>query len=590
MMGHDVDPDFDSDLDNQATAPSKRRSNTLAAHMRTDVWVSPVPRVSKSFLSLLRRGARATLFVGVLALAVVGGGCQTLAPPDTKASARRIDNALDVLTSGRLPPTRVEATVRDYRRALNDVLPAAVEGGARPSFEPAPPAPPAQPAAEAFAEVTPVKRERITTPELHRAGLGAPSVGRIYPGGPNAPAAGYHQALTAVALPAPGAALQVALADPERVATVDLGARRMPLAMDLDAPLDAARSLGPGIFAGLRYLLRADAFSGQSRVTFLEPYDPAKRPLVLIHGLMTTPRMWDRLARALLADPCIRQHYQIWFFYYPTAQPVPLSALQLRNALDDAVEWHDVSKPMVLVGYSMGGVLARAQLSSLGPAEAERILPGVSELPEDSLVRRALVFEPRQDVSRVVFMLTPHRGSRLATLNIAVWGTRLIRLPDWIRNEMTVAINQVLGLTEGRLPTSIHGLSPGSPFLQELDRRPPAVPAHSIIGNRGRRHDLWRSSDGVVPYSSAHLPSAVSEVVVPAGHGGFDHPQSIDELKRILRLELQSEPDAAAVLASCDSAPAGGAGSIAIAAPAARMGQSPARPGAAPLAASPRTP
>jgi len=82
----------------------------------------------------------------------------------------------------------------------------------------------------------------------------------------------------------------------------------------------------------------------------------------------------------------------------------------------------------------------------------------------------------------------------------------------------------------------------------------------------------------------------VSEVVVPAGHGGFDHPQSIDELKRILRLELQSEPDDAAALASCDSAPAGGAGSIVIAAPAARMGQSPARPGAAPLAASPRTP
>jgi len=506
-----------------------------------------------------RLRAGATRLVGVLVVAVASGGCQSLGPPDPKTSAQRIDTVLDDLTSGRLSPKRIEASTKDYRRALNDVLPAAVEGRARPIFEPAPPAPPAQPAPDAFADITPVTRTRVKTPGLHRAGLGAPSVGRIYPGGPNAPAAGYHQALTAVALPAPGARLQVALADPERIATVDLGARRMPLAMDLDAPLDAARSLGPGIFAGLRYLLRADAFSGESRVTFLEPYDPAKRPLVLIHGLMTTPRMWDRLARALLADPCIRQHYQIWLFYYPTAQPVPLSALQLRNALDDAVEWHDVAKPMVLVGYSMGGVLARAQLSSLGPAEAERILPGVSALPEDSLVRRALVFEPREDVSRVVFMLTPHRGSRLATLNVAVWGTRLIRLPDWVRNELTVATNQVLGLSDGRLPTSIHGLSPRSPFLQELDRRPPNVPAHSIIGNRGRRHELWRSSDGVVPYRSAHLPGAVSEVVVPAGHGGFDHPQSIDELKRILRLELESEPDAAAVLRGCDAEPPGGA-------------------------------
>jgi hypothetical protein len=37
------------------------------------------------------------------------------------------------------------------------------------------------------------------------------------------------------------------------------------------------------------------------------------------------------------------------------------------------------------------------------------------------------------------------------------------------------------------------------------------------------------------PYTSAHLPSAESEVVIPTGHGGFAHPDAAAELKRILK-------------------------------------------------------
>jgi hypothetical protein len=92
-----------------------------------------------------------------------------------------------------------------------------------------------------------------------------------------------------------------------------------------------------------------------------------------------------------------------------------------------------------------------------------------------------------------------------------------------------------------------------------LDRRPPAVPAHTILGNRGRRHPLRRSSDGVVPYRSAHLPAAVSEVVVPTGHGGFDHPKSIAELKRILRLDIQTGAQGRPVPPAC-ARPAAGDG------------------------------
>ncbi|NJM38630.1 MAG: alpha/beta hydrolase, partial [Akkermansiaceae bacterium] len=64
---------------------------------------------------------------------------------------------------------------------------------------------------------------------------------------------------------------------------------------------------------------------------------------------------------------------------------------------------------------------------------------------------------------------------------------------------------------------------------------PIGVPHHSIIGDRGKG-DTPNSSDGVVAYWSSHLNSAASEKIVPAGHGAFDHPEAITELRRILLL------------------------------------------------------
>jgi hypothetical protein len=196
---------------------------------------------------------------------------------------------------------------------------------------------------------------------------------------------------------------------------------------------------------------------------------------------------------------------------------------------------------MVLVGHSMGGILSRAQVSRIGPEEAERISPGVSALPADNLARRALIFEPRKDVSRAVFQFTPHRGSRLAANSLAAWGVRLIRLPEWLVGELAYFSQHFPDARDGRLPTSIHGLSPTSSFLLALDQTRPTVPVHTIFGDRGRG-DGAASSDGVVPYTSSHLAFAESELTVPTGHSGFAHPLAIAELRRILHQELDSDP------------------------------------------------
>jgi hypothetical protein len=87
------------------------------------------------------------------------------------------------------------------------------------------------------------------------------------------------------------------------------------------------------------------------------------------------------------------------------------------------------------------------------------------------------------------------------------------------------------------MPTGINGLSPRSPVLRGLDTLPIHAPNHTIVGDRGKG-DTPNSSDGVVGYWSSRLTGAKSELIVPGPHGSFALPQTVTELKRILRLNL----------------------------------------------------
>jgi pimeloyl-ACP methyl ester carboxylesterase len=484
---------------------------------------------------------RLTLGATAWTLIALGlGGCQSLPTTAPQALGVELDRAIQGLAATQGDERARAQAAAQYRRLtaahlsrlLQDALdhPLVPLGGPDGGIE----------SPRGFAQIEPVERPRLTRPELHRSGIGLPLVGRIADTDPNTPWSGYRVPLTLVALPGdpPSDCCRAALADPTKIGTVRTPHGDLPLAMDLETPLALTSVTGPRLGAGIANLLRPGRFIGRPRIVFLQPFDPDRVPVVLVHGLMSTPHMWEPLIKDLLTDPEIRDRCQFWFFYYPTGQPVPLSALQLREALDAAVKAHDVKQPMILIGHSMGGILSRAQVSRLTPEEAEKVLPGVSALAESSPVRRALIFQPRGDVSRVVFLFTPHRGSRLASSGLGALGIRLIRLPNTLLTELGIGTETLpLALLGPRLPTSIHGLSPQSAFLRALDRSRPTVPAHSVIGDRGRGDGL-AGSDGVVPYLSAHLPSAESELVVPTGHGGIAHPETVAELKRIIRLSL----------------------------------------------------
>ncbi len=86
-------------------------------------------------------------------------------------------------------------------------------------------------------------------------------------------------------------------------------------------------------------------------------------------------------------------------------------------------------------------------------------------------------------------------------------------------------------IQEGKL-SSIRTLSANSPALMALAAIPPAVPFHSIIGQK-IPGPLHTGSDGVVSYASSHLAGAESEKIIPFGHEAFLHPDAVSEIKRV---------------------------------------------------------
>ena len=334
----------------------------------------------------------------------------------------------------------------------------------------------------------------------------------------------------------------LALYDPTRRETIRLAGAQRPLAADFGAPLAYYPKLK--LLLGFMAMLRPANYEKRAGLYMLEPYDPDRIPVILIHGLTSIPQMWVPTISAIESDPEIRGRYQFWVFDYPTGDPILLSALKLRESLAQVYQLYPKTKDMVLISHSMGGLLSQMQAvttkrvlwDSVFQGDADRLY---AKVPPDHVVKRALIFDANPRVQRIVFICVPHRGSDLAINWIGSFGIGLISLPGKLlsgaKDVVTAPLQKDVGLKH--MPTGINGLSPRSPVLRGLDTLPIHAPYHTIVGDRGRG-DTPNSSDGVVAYWSSHLTGAQSELIVPGPHGSFALPQTVSELKRILRLNL----------------------------------------------------
>jgi pimeloyl-ACP methyl ester carboxylesterase len=288
------------------------------------------------------------------------------------------------------------------------------------------------------------------------------------------------------------------------------------------------------------------------------PYRPGLIPVVFVHGTASSIVRWAEMYNRLLADPDIRTRFQFWFFQYDSGNPIALSSLRLREALSAAVARLDPDgkdpalSRMVLIGHSQGGLLVKMQSIDSG----DRLWNAASRKPINQLLlsdqtrdllQRAMFVEHTPGVSRVVFVCTPHRGSFVAGRNIiANLVRRLLTLPFALTGlAADIARNrEALTGATAFVPSAVDNMSPRNQFIRALQEIPvaPSIKAHSIVAVIEGAGPVEEGDDGVVKYSSAHIDGVESELVVRSAHSTQGRPETIEEIRRILRLHAGLKP------------------------------------------------
>jgi pimeloyl-ACP methyl ester carboxylesterase len=414
----------------------------------------------------------------------------------------------------------------------------------------------------------------------HRTyGLGVPLIGSraadaprpphaYYPAGVNYPITAFFRFEGNLADLAERRAGWLELCNPLLVQAVQVRGRRVPLETDLTTPLACYLAKSKiSTAAGYSGFFCPASLGNAVGLHSLEPYQPGKVPVVMVHGLLGTPVTWAPLFNDLQADPVLRRRFQFWVYFYPTGTPFLATAAglrrdlaRMRQALDPKGEDRALDD-MVFVGHSMGGLVSRLMTVDSGddfwklvspqtPLDRLSLTPGAREELQSTFYFRRQPF-----VTRAIFMATPHHGSGISPSVVGRLAARLAGLPrDVAQTVMDAAAeNPQLAQAMHRqsLPSSVAELAPDSPTLQLIADRPRPRPVHyhSVVGVTSKTTlplerffggGYSQPGDGVVPYASAHLDDVESELVVPADHYEVHHhPLAILEVRRILLEHLR---------------------------------------------------
>jgi len=340
--------------------------------------------------------------------------------------------------------------------------------------------------------------------------------------------------------------------DPLRSKTIEIGGQYFPLAVDYSAPIKTAMGSYTSRDVFRAFLQPGQTQPDESGLFTLERYQPGKIPVIVIHGLLSDRYTWANFINEVRIQPDLIDRFQFWSYQYPTGEPFLQSAARLRRELEELRNLFDPARTdaaldqTLIVGHSMGGLIAKLQVISTGDDLWHSIASRpLDQLTLDGSARATLTelfyFQPSPMVSRVVFIGTPHRGSAFAQRAIGRLGALLVSEPEELRRRQRQVVDANPGVFSDefsrRFPSSIDLLDPSNAMLQAIGRLnfDPAITSHSIIGN-------WRPmigngpSDGIVPIDSARIDRVETELVVHQKHTGLTNdPAVIAEVMRIMR-------------------------------------------------------
>ena len=333
-----------------------------------------------------------------------------------------------------------------------------------------------------------------------------------------------------------------------------------PLAYGLKDPLINHRVLATAS------LLNAEFAPEAYGMFMVEPYDPNKIPVVMVHGLWDGPSTWAHMINDLAVNRELRENYQFWFYSYPTAQPFWVSATQFRKDLAairvevDPQRTNPVMDEMVLVGHSMGGLISTLQTIDSGDRfwniVCDRSIEELQGNPETiAALQEMFYFKANPSIKKLITLATPFQGSDLANRTAQWVSQRLITLPTLITNDFDkLAIQNSSVLKDPYLLTrsnSINSLATTNPMFKVIadSELPDRMSFHNIVGRLDKTGVFHRQAaedsnvgDGVVALSSGVNPRAMTQVFVPAEHSTMhQHPGSILEVRRLLLEQLAAD-------------------------------------------------
>ena len=355
------------------------------------------------------------------------------------------------------------------------------------------------------------------------------------------------------------------LYDPLETTGLTITDRRVPLESDITTPL-AYYLNNPELQKLDTYgFLRPDKAKQIAGLYMLQPYQEDRIPVLMVHGLLSSPMTWMEALNDLRSMPEIRDRYQFWFYLYPTGESFWESAADLREELaamrrilDPERQQRELDQ-MVVIGHSMGGLISRLLTLEGG----DEYWNAVAQVDFDNArigpdardqFARAFYFKPVSEIRRVITIASPHRGSGDETPVFRDMLRGVVTLPERGRAaaQLLMADDDKVFRHRRSVPvTSLDSLAPTSEILQVMAEAPSstAVHYHNVVGiaDEGgiNSAEAREEGDGLVSYESAHRDDVESEIVVQATHTlAHRHPLTILELRRIL-LEHLLEADAA---------------------------------------------